>query len=263
MSSKAKLLNYLAHLIIVVPFVQTETLRFLLGWLRTFHGNTGQRILSQFHVVAVGAAYVQTNGYAVGIDQQAAFGAALGPVGGIFARLFPPRGVPWSCTRPCSARTNRCLSSNRIPTSLPSRSQKRRRLRPILENGRAPWNQDKTWWHPALSIDSPFVEQRKSHPCRRDRAHVVAHHQSGACFYVREATTQSQPTKRQECASHPRVACHSSLNSSMSSCLETNAAAQRSYRISTVIRIGSKSPNGAFFWGWVLEMQNFPLLDAC
>src|SRR6266852_5528941 len=144
MSSKAKLLNYLAHLIVVVPFVQTETLRFLLGWLRTFHGNTGQRILSQFHVVAVGPAHVQTHGYAVGIDQQAAFGAALGPVGGIFARLFPPRGVPWSCTHPCSARTNRCLSGNRIPTSPPSRSQKRRRLRPILENGRAPWNQDKT-----------------------------------------------------------------------------------------------------------------------
>src|SRR5260370_12536274 len=49
MTCKAKLLNYLAHLIVVLPFVQPEASRFLLVVVRTFPVSTDQRIISHCH----------------------------------------------------------------------------------------------------------------------------------------------------------------------------------------------------------------------
>src|SRR5207244_6940827 len=99
-SCKAKLFNELSNFIIVVAFVQTEVLSLLLRWLGLRYRNTGQCILGQFHIIAVGAVDGQADWYAIGLDQQTALGSAFGSIGRVFACLFPPQGAPWSCTRP-------------------------------------------------------------------------------------------------------------------------------------------------------------------
>src|SRR6266542_2208679 len=60
--------------------------------------DAGQRLAAELHVVAVGAVDRQAHRDAVGLDQEAALGTLFGAVGGVFPGLFPPRGVPWSCT---------------------------------------------------------------------------------------------------------------------------------------------------------------------
>src|SRR5262252_4442571 len=114
----------LADFVIGVALVQAQVL--FAGRLRVgaWDGNTLQRLPDQLHVGAVGAVYGQADRDAVGLDHQAALDALFGAVGGVLARLFPPRGVPWSCTRPCSARTSRSPSGSRIRAGRPSTSRR-------------------------------------------------------------------------------------------------------------------------------------------
>src|SRR6185437_10099433 len=190
---EVELLGDRLHLVIIVAQVKAQTLRFVDCWLGTLDGDAVQRFLDHLHVGPVGAVHRQSDGDALGLGQQAAFAAFLGSVGGVFPRLFPPRGVPWSCTRPYSARTNRCLSSHRRPKGHVPRVFGRRRPEPILESGRGRWKRGRTWWLPEPSIGSQCVARRGWPACRHGRACVADRHQSGGCFYVRVAGERWPP----------------------------------------------------------------------
>jgi hypothetical protein len=88
----------------------------------------------------------------------------LGSVGGIFPGLFPPRGVPWSCTHPYSATTNQCLAIPDRPVGPTPITHERRPPRPIVESDHEPWNLGKTVWHRGPSTGNPSEEQRELLP---------------------------------------------------------------------------------------------------
>src|SRR5215469_1261983 len=171
-----ELLHDLPYFVEVIAFVQTQPLRFLDAGLGpvgvgryALQGGAGQ-----FHVVAVGPVHGHADGDALGLDQQAALDALLGPIRGVLARLFPPRGAPWSCTRPSTATTSRCLCSRRRSSGRPPTSSGRRRPPPILGSGRGPWTRGRRWWRPGLSTDSRCGGRRGWPPCRSGRPFAAA-----------------------------------------------------------------------------------------
>src|SRR3984957_12366573 len=99
-----------------IPLVQAQALRILRRGFGPLDGNTVEGCFGHLAIGAVGAVHGQPQRDPLGIDQQAAFDTLLGAIGRVFARLFPPRGVLWSCTRPCSARTSRYLYTRRRPS---------------------------------------------------------------------------------------------------------------------------------------------------
>src|SRR6516164_3502044 len=200
MGCETEFLEQLTHLIIVIPLIHTHAVRLLRGGLGAYDGNTLQRCFDQLHVVAVGAVDGQPHGNALPLDQQAAFDALLGAIGGVFARLFPPRGVPWSCTRPCSTNSSRCLSSSRIPATLPSTSGRRPRPQPTVGSGHGRWTRGKRPWHRALSTDSQCGARRKWHPYRHGREWAACRRQRDGCSRGAESAIGSPPTGHRGCA---------------------------------------------------------------
>src|SRR5579871_4387571 len=233
------------HLVIVIAQVQTQPLRIVGRRRGTLHGDTAEGFFDHLHIGTVGAVHGQSDGDALALGQQAALAALLGPVGGVFACLFPPRGVPWSCTRPCSARTNRCLSSRRRPSDHVPINPGRRRPGPILESGRGRWKRGRTWWRPELSIGSRYAARRGWPPCRRGRACGADRRRSGGCFYARAAAERWPPRDHPRCAKRPEWVVRPLLSLRITPVIETQVL--MGYRHCTrhpVIRIGSK-PVGA------------------
>jgi len=168
------------NFVIVIAFVQTQTLRLLRRGCGPFGWYAVQRGLDQLHVIAVGAVYRQSYWDAIGLDQQAAFDTLFGPVRRVFACLFPPREVPWLCTRPCSPRTSRCPLSRRRPTARLPTWLERRQPRPIAGSGRVQWTRDRRAWHRVLSTGSQCATQTRWPPYRPDRGFAVGLRQSDA-----------------------------------------------------------------------------------
>src|SRR5437773_993831 len=150
--------------VIRVAFVQTQVVLVPGAGLRAVDRDAQQRLLGQLHIGTVGPVHGQADRDTVAFDQQAALGALLGAVGGVFARLFPPRGAPWSGTRPATATANRCPSHSRTPATRPSTSPRRRRPGPTLESGHEPWTQDRSWSHRGPSRGNPCAAHRRWHP---------------------------------------------------------------------------------------------------
>src|ERR1022692_4661694 len=185
-----KLLDDLAHLVEVIPLIQAQPLRRVgrglgpAGVVRdALQGGAGQP-----HVVALGP--------------------LLGSIRGVFPRLFPPRGAPWSCTRPSTARTSQCLSSRRRPSGPPPTSSGRRRPSPTLGSGRGPWSRGKISWRPGPSIGSRCGERRGWPPCRPGRPCGAGRRRSGGCWGVGATGRRWPPIGRREGATLPgRVDC--------------------------------------------------------
>src|SRR5258707_941391 len=205
MSREAKFLYRLPHLIIRIPFVQTQVLLVLGVGLRSFDRNTRQRLLGQLHIGTVGPVHGQAHRDAVAFHQQAALDAFLGAVGGVFARLFPPRGALWSCTRPSTTRTSRCPSNSHIPAARPSTSQRRARPEPTPESGHAPWTRGKKEWRSRPSTGSRCGARRKWRPCRPDSACAACRRRTGGCSHVWESAIRSRSTDHPECARRLRI----------------------------------------------------------
>jgi hypothetical protein len=115
MSGIPPIVDQLADVNIVVPFVQTHMLWLAGGRLWPLNRYALQGFFHQSLVMRVGSTRRDAQGNAVTVRQQAALGAAFGAIGGVRACIFPPRAGLWSSLRPCSANPNRCLSSRRIP----------------------------------------------------------------------------------------------------------------------------------------------------
>src|SRR5438270_3583353 len=77
MSGKTEFAQDVAHLLVVVPFVQTHPLRLLLAWLRTLDHDAFDRRSHQFHIVAIGSLNREADGDAMPLGEQAAFHPTL------------------------------------------------------------------------------------------------------------------------------------------------------------------------------------------
>ena len=85
----------ITHFIKVIPFVQTQALRFMQRRSRPFHGNAFDRLPRQLEVVDVRSRDGQSYRNAVSFDQQTSLGAGFGPIRGIRAGFFPRPAEPW------------------------------------------------------------------------------------------------------------------------------------------------------------------------
>jgi len=103
MRGETELGGEVTHLAVVVALVEAESLRRAARRSWTGDDDALERLTRQLEVVAVCSGYDDGEGDAVGLRQQAAFGAALGPIGRIRARFFFPRAAPSSSRRPSRA----------------------------------------------------------------------------------------------------------------------------------------------------------------
>src|SRR5215471_7868032 len=78
MRGEPKLLQDIAHFLIIVAFVEAHALRLRHRWLRALDDHTVERGPHQFHVMPVGAIDHQPNGDAVPLSQQTALDPAFG-----------------------------------------------------------------------------------------------------------------------------------------------------------------------------------------
>jgi hypothetical protein len=237
---ETEFLGDLLYFVISVAQIQAQPLRLLGRWLGPLDRDAFQGFFDHLHVGSVGAVHGQSDRDTLALDQQAAFGALLGAVGGIFPGFFPPRGVPWSYTRPSPAKTNRSPSSRRRPSDRPPTWLGRRLLSPSVGSGRGRSSRGRSMWRSGLSTGSRCVRRTGWLPCRRDRGWAVCRRRRDAYCGVGGSTRRWPAKGHRECSTGllPVVVPLQGLRHLLS-CQESSAAAPRSYRRSRVIRIGS------------------------
>jgi hypothetical protein len=110
MGGKAECVQDVAHLLVVIPFVQTHPLRVLFGWLWTLDDDAFDGRPHQFHIVAIGSLNREADGHPMPFREHAAFDATLASISGIGAGFFPrPTGL-WSSPRPYSTTASQCYA---------------------------------------------------------------------------------------------------------------------------------------------------------
>src|SRR5215831_9872968 len=154
MRGEPKCLQNIAHLLIVVAFVEAHALRLCCRWLWALDDQAIERRSHQFHVVPVGARHRQSNGDAMAVSQQTALDPAFGAIGGVGAGFFPRQGAPCSWPHPCLASANRCLAVRRTGQPPFARVSRRHPLRPTAETDHARWTWDLTRSGSRLPIGS-------------------------------------------------------------------------------------------------------------
>ena len=156
-----------ANFVIVIPFVQTQALRFVQRRPGSFHGNTFDRLSRQLEVVDVRSSNGQPHRHAVGFHQQTSLGAGFGPIRRIRTGFSPRPAEPWSSLRPYSATTSSVPSTRR---TLPIRFATVSGTRPpasIPETAGGPSNSNRFPSRSTHSIgnrSAPRTGSRPSHP---------------------------------------------------------------------------------------------------
>jgi nitroreductase len=95
MSGEAEVMKDVAHFLVIVSLVQAHPLRLLLARLGTLDHEALDSRAYELHIVAVRSLDYQTYQYSMPFRKDAAFHAALAPVGGIRTGLFPTQGSGW------------------------------------------------------------------------------------------------------------------------------------------------------------------------
>ena len=96
MQGELKLPGQVPHLRLVVALVQAEPSWVLAGGAWPLDADIFQSFPRQLVIVAVGSGGDHAQWKALGFGDHTAFGAALGPVGGVGAGFFPRPREPWS-----------------------------------------------------------------------------------------------------------------------------------------------------------------------
>jgi hypothetical protein len=210
MGREGELRHQLPDVVVVIALVQTQTL-LLAGFGQVaMDRDAAQRRLDQLLVVAVGPVDGQADREAVGLDQQAALGPEFAPVGGVFARLFPPRAEPWSWPRPAPTSASPVPATGHTPPALAPRVSRRRPPRPIPESGGAPSSWNRCRWPSGRPTGSRCGARRRWHPWPADRARAGCDSRGdaacGAAGAVRGVATASRG-----CASRHRPRGRQSL----------------------------------------------------
>ena len=200
MCREAKLLGEFLDLIVGISFIETQILLFVCAGRGAFDRNAFQGFFDHFHVGTVGPVHGDTQRDAVAVDQQAAFGALLGPIGGVFPCLFPPRGVPWSCIHPYSAIPSQFPSNSHIPEVRSSTAPEIRRRPPTPEIDRGQWTLGRTSSRPGPSTGNRYAIRRKWRPCTPDRVCVADHRRNDAYSHAQAGGLRSRPRDHRGCA---------------------------------------------------------------
>ena len=225
-----ELLGQVSGFVVIVPFVQAQSLRSLPGGLRSFHGDTFERRLHHLEVIAVGSVHGQADGDAVGLRQQAAFDALFRPIRGIRATFFPRQAGPWSLPHPLIARPSPGLLPCHSLAVRPATIAGTRRPAPILESGHGLCCWDRSLWHPTRPTGSRSATQTKSRSCTCGRRPAGDHRQNGACSRAWATRAESWPTVRPRSGTIP---------SDSSTIPFWGILPLKGYTNSKVIRIGS------------------------
>jgi hypothetical protein len=101
---------------------------------RTLDGNVVERRTHQLLVRYIGTGHGHGQRYAAAIDQRRAFDAELATIGRVFPGFFPHPAATWSSPRPCSAISNRCLSTHRTRSKRVARAPRTHPTAPTLES---------------------------------------------------------------------------------------------------------------------------------
>lgn len=190
----SKLIDQLAHVIVVIAFVQAQTLWRAACRLWMWDGNTFQRFFHHSHVMAVGAINSQPHGNTGGFTQQASFHAAFGSVRRIWPGFFPRPAGLWSWRRPSTATTNSILSTRRTHEALSSTISGKHRLWSTLETGNVQLNFCRFLSHSTRSIGNRSSTQKRFHSSLPDHQPEAAPLRTYAYSYASAATSQSSPT---------------------------------------------------------------------
>ena len=227
-------LDQITHRVIVIPFVQTHTLRMPSAGFGTFDWNTLQRRFDQLAIMSISAINRQANGYATSLRKQTALNAFLGPIRRIGAGFFPRPAELWSWRRPWTAKTNRCLSIHRNPPKPFPTASGTRQLGSTLENasGQCCWN--KYPFRLRRSIDNRFAGRKRFRPSLYGPAPWADRRQTDAYSYAWAVTALFVPISRPKSYTGSSFFASSSLNPFKS------ILAFEYIGHSGVIRIGSK-----------------------
>src|SRR5262245_23436436 len=237
MGREPKLLQDIAHFLIVIAFVEAQALGVRLRGRRAFGDEAVERSPDQFHVMPVGARHCQPNGHPVALGQQAALDPAFGAIGGIRAGFFPPQVVPWSWHHPCSASPTRCPGARQTGPRPLARVSRRRPQRPTPDTGHGPWI-----WHITRSDSGPPTGSRcgarkKWHRHSGDPVRADGHRQSGGYSLVRGAAVRARSTAHRKYGTPWSSGCWGCE----SVCVWLVVVVSSYPRVYQVIRIGSKS----------------------
>src|SRR5258708_34812350 len=168
MCREVKLLGEFLDLIVGISFIETQVLLFVHAGRGSFDRNALQGFFDHFHVGTVGPIHGHTHRNAVALDQQAAFGALLGAIRGVFACLFSPRGVPWACIHPYSAIPSQSPSNSHTPGVRSSTAPEIRRRPPTPGSDRGQWTLDRTSSRPGPSTANRYADRVKCRPSTPD-----------------------------------------------------------------------------------------------
>src|SRR5215813_8321491 len=199
--SEAKLLQEISDLIIILAFIQAQSLRCLGGRGRPLGGDTFNRLARHFEVIAIRAVDGEPNRHALTVGEEAALGARCPASGGVLAHLLPPQGGLGLWPRPSPATPSQCPARrHRPPAPVPTRLQ-RHPPPSILGSADEPPCVSRCPWHPRRPIGIPCGARRRWHP-------LLSDHRPGAddspkdAAYVGAARARYAPTTHQAYASH-------------------------------------------------------------
>lgn len=200
---ESEFLDQFTDLVIVIPFVQAQVLRFVQRGSGSFDGNAGDCFPRQFEIVDVRSAHRQSDRDPAALDQKTSLGSGFGSIRWIRTGFSPHPAALWSSPRPCFATTSPGPSVRRThPIRRPTVSRIRRPAS-IPETAGEMSNWNKSPWHSTRSIGSRFAERTGSHSWHPDHYadadHVSVGLRSGAL-----ATTAQQMPK-----THPSIAIDS------------------------------------------------------
>src|SRR5260370_20698270 len=100
MGGKAEFVEDVAHLVIVVTFVQTHPLQLLFGWLWTLDDDAFDGRAYQFHVMAVRSLHRPAHWHLLPLFEPTSVGPPPSPLTVIRASFFSPPTPPWSLAPP-------------------------------------------------------------------------------------------------------------------------------------------------------------------
>src|SRR5262245_36857927 len=123
--SAAKLLQEVANFVIVIAFIQAQSVRCLGGRVRPLGGDTCNRLARHFEVIAIRAVDGEPDRHTLPVGENAALGARFPAIGGVLAHLFPPQGGLWLSPRPSPATPSPCPARRHMPPApVPTRPRR-------------------------------------------------------------------------------------------------------------------------------------------
>lgn len=128
----------------LIPLIQAQVLLAASSCAGAIHRDGRQRLGHQFLIVDIRAGNRDAQWYASTIGESGTLDSQFAAIGRVFPCLFPPRGMPWSSSRPNSASSSRSLCVGRTPLGTPSIVAGTRPAEPTVESNDAPCWRNRT-----------------------------------------------------------------------------------------------------------------------